>query len=602
MSSTFPQKIVIGDYGKDDNNFISTYSVSDFSGGMGLWKYENTNDPSQYNYYWDGQNIDTLNGTLTLGPLATSIGSPVSTSNFIHSLGLFDGNLVVSAITSAYAHNGTSWGSGVSLGTTAMQIKNFKGRMFFVRRSGYSYQTTAGGAATNVGDPDAICVEVWDGNIWALDTSFQLWKSDTGDSGDWGAGLASLPISTVGHGVGGEVVGAKLVVFDSEAGEILYALTTAGRAYAYDAVNDKWIEQKLSFPAWRVTQSGFNQYPDIIGTIYGDDMIYRTGNFGVYKINYDGRLVVDDISLGYKFGVPTNYNNWFESFTANNHWTFATFAGNLVTNGEWAVLVFNGKGWHPIRNSESSTQSITASRPIVVGGLSSTIIERLYFVEHDDGNGYHVRWINTDALRQHPLTNTTRTYCTAGNIELPYFAGGYEAQQKTALKIRVKLLGAGTTETVQVAYRLDGSTGAYTNLGSAVNSDTETTIYFGTNSEGLAFKSIQFKLSLVRGATTTSAPKLEYFHLDFIRNPEVLRGFNVTIDCTSEIGGETVSEQVDRLWAIIGTSTLGTFSYRDDAGNTRSYLVKAMVPQGMEETAHDERGVYRLFLVELSNP
>ena len=169
----------------------------------------------------------------------------------------------------------------------------------------------------------------------------------------------------------------------------------------------------------------------------------------------------------------------------------------------------------------------------------------------------------------------------------------------------MKLLGAASTETVQVAYRIDGSTGTYTNIGSVVNSNSETIIYFGSNQEGLAFKSIQFRLSFVRGGTITLAPKLEYFAMDYIRIPETQRGFLVTVDCSEEINNRSPGDQINDLWTAIETNTLGTFCYRDTSSDPnaseRAYLVKVLRPEGIESSGLDENGKYTFYLVELND-
>ena len=88
--------------------------------------------------------------------------------------------------------------------------------------------------------------------------------------------------------------------------------------------------------------------------------------------------------------------------------------------------------------------------------------------------------------------------------------------------------------------------------------------------------------------------------LDFLKNVQVLRGFVCTLDMTQTVAGREPAAQRTDIWTAISTNTLGTFSYRDDAGNTRSYLVRVMRPSGSELTGTDERSEYTVYMSEFN--
>jgi hypothetical protein len=302
--------------------------------------------------------------------------------------------------------------------------------------------------------------------------------------------------------------------------------------------------------------------------------------------------------------VLGGYGGQIQYLKADNDYLYAGIYAEDSTDTIVYVLAYNGQGWHMVMQT-TVVAAIGGMYPLFI--TDSVNGRRLYARYDPTTSGRSLAAMSLSPASENPVFSTTRQYAEAGQVDLPYFDGAYEAQQKVALKVRIKVAGATATELVQIAYRIDGSTGSFTSLGSPISATTEQTIYFGSSSEGLAFKSIQFRFTLVRtnavpATDKLKSPKIEYFAMDFMRLPEVLKGFQVVIDCNEEVRGKTPGEQINNLWTAISSSTLGTFAYKDDAGNTRSYLVKALRPTGSEATAHDDRGTYSLFLAELNNP
>lgn len=591
MSTVFPPKIVSGtDIGPNDNPTMSTQEWTDLRGGMGLWKWRG---PEDNNRYFAGDNIDCLfPKAITLGPLVTKTNAPVNTS--IRSIGELNGTLViVQGGGQVYNFDGTSFSALIdTLPTTSVSNARFNSRLFHsLGSSGYSFQAAPDAVATDVATPTAQTFTVWDGKIYTLDTSLILYSSTTGSAASWTT-LATIPLPNNPSLI------VQLVTYDDADGNpVIWALTSLG-PWLYDAVNNKWMQARFDYPYYAIG----NNHQFYFGAKYRESLFNRAGDLEVYKLTMsDGLLNIKPVFVDSPDMVSADYDGGLGSFTSTNEFLFATIGSTSLAGGntKWGMLLYNG-GWHPIYLNANTSGSVNTPESAYITS-SSNHPYRLYFHMDAGADPSSLAYIKLGELRKSPLSGVTKNYSSSGTLELPCFGGGYESQSKTARQVRIKLAGASSTETVQIAYRLNGSTGAYTNLGSAVTANTEQTLKFGTNSVGLSFKSIQLKLTFVRGGTTTAAPKLEYTALDYIRLPEVLRGFLVNIDCSALVGGNTPRQQVDNLWTAIETDTFGTFAFRDDSAtgsnNTRSYLVKVTRPEGMEDTGLTEGGVYKLLLI-----
>ena len=590
LSTTPPPKVKIGgDYGKDDQPTISTYSVHDLTGGMGLWEYQNEADLNRF-YYSEGMNTLYVRQT-TLGPLLTEVSKPAAADAVAPVFGQLTDVLMVSypggGSAKYYSFDGTSFSALLDTDNLAARPTVYNNRIFWPRRfgagSGYGYQTSTSSVVTNVATPEIMSFTVWDGKLYGLDTSFVLYSSTSGDAASW---TTLATISDVGEAA---VTGySTLMSFDDADGSTtVWALTPRG-PWSYDAAANKWFRQKFQFHK-KVSASFI---ASSLGTTWRGKLYEVCGTREIYELDMNGgQLTVRDVSLDRPSGFPNNPTIW--SMASTNDLLFVGAFTSVSGTDRTGIFAYNGKGWHQIQTSTGTTGDPNFSIMPFDDGTNY----RLYTGSAaTDGSLAH---FNLDNLALAPNLGT-QTFAASGMVILPIFNGGYASQRKTAIQCRLKLLGASAGVTVQIAYRLNGSIGSFTDLGSAVSATTEQTIKFGTSSVGTAFKSIQFRLTFVTNSSS-SAPKMEYFAMDYIVVAETLRGFIITLDCRKAWGQRTSRQLIDNLWTAIDTDTLGTFAWRDDStvgsSNTRSYLVKVMRPEGLEMTGRDEAGVYKLMLI-----
>ena len=610
MSSQFPGKVVIGDYGLNDNPIISTYNVVDLRGGMGMWRYPSTAGViSDTDRYWTAQNFNPMfsNG-MTLGPKVTTIGSVTADTSKYNVLFIdtrketSSGYICFIGGTTLHYKATTAAGAFSTVANILAGSKPIgdvvvhKGRLVVPtdHSTNMLYQDS-GIAATNVWSAlttsgvGAVSYVSWDDQIYWIDRTGLIKKASTLPTGP------PVSVGTINN-TSSDYISYKLLVFDDTNNDsTIWCITDEG-AWIYDASVAKFIPSKIKLMPrksryWANTATEGQDAPD---TAVGDKLYIVRNSLNMISVTTsNGGILLEDISAD-KFGAPSNMLTEIYAIDAWERDEFFAITGQSSVGNNTNVLYYSGRGWH-----QFFTGTATVSHSLITGIVNTGSVRQAVCMFYDNGS---IKYFVLDDLRENPLFSTTRTYATSGNVELPIFDAGYEAQNKIALKLRIKLSHASATETVQVSYRTNVSTSgdSYTNLGSAITANTEQILYFGTNSQGLEFKNIQLKLTLA-SAGSTSAPIIEYISMDFMRLPEVLRGFTVTLDTGSE-GSFTDSELNEKIWSLVNTNNLLSFTYHDNTGTERSYLVKPLSPDGIEYAGNREGGAYTLYLVELNNP
>ena len=617
MSSQFPGKIVIGDYGLNDNPIISTYNIVDLRGGMGMWRYPSQAGViSDTDRYWNAQNFNpAFPSAMTLGPKANTLVSTVAQTNNKGSL------FIDSRSSSAYigwVNSGTAYYKTDLLGSTwsgtagtftagtyeVGKVVSFQGTLIIPTTDTANIWGWAGAisvsptslvalpaSATSAGF-NYCSYSVLDNRLYGIREDGAVVSYPAGFS--TATILGTLDIPNYGY------PGFKLVVFDdSNSDNTLWVIGSNG-AWIYDVASTTFIRSKINLMPrkqryYQETSVGW-ETPDAVA---GDRLLLVRNNLGLLSVqSNNGAIVLEDISLD-KNGISSSNITEIYAIDSWERDEFFAWTGKTNTSSNDANLLWNnGRGFHPLYTGVSNAKQSPHSMATGVMNNGTGVFKAVCaFVDNTV-----LKYVVLDDLRENPLFSTTRTYATSGYVELPIFDAGYEAQNKMALKMRIKCSHASATETVQVSYRTNVSSASdsYTNLGSAITANTEQILYFGTNSQGLEFKNIQFKFTLA-SAGSTLAPIIEYISVDFMRLPEVLRGFTVTLDTSSE-GSLTEAELNEKIWSLVTTNNLLSFTYKDNTSTERSFLVKPLSPDGVEHSGNREGGQYTLYLVELNNP
>ena len=651
LASLYPSKVVIGDTSKDSQLRSSVIAWSDWRGGIGIDRMESGGDVNRA--WWSDCQLRYKNH-LVLGNLANQ------TDTIGHGLAKAGGGTGIAAInehgdkiyavwndsagnnSKLYVYNNTSdyWWDGRSedavigahasdTGLEGIEIQvtdslsytdtsNVTWLIFAhydSTGSTWSFARYPSYDGTNNGvwdKPDTNkatkYLASWDNRLWGISHGGQLWYALT-ISDDDGTAVddAKLPLPD------GYVTGL-FVARDASGEPILYAATKKG-LFAHDAANSRFVKTEVEFP--------FHPHGGK-GTERWRDSIYFPSGLGLYRyVNGANSAVLTVVGPDRDDGLPES-NRGTIMLTEGTHNELlvgvdATTAPNITSSDsvpyQWRGAGMSGHG-SPVIDSGAGYSSIlgynelgweakwvadTAGRRIDAMHVSNAYSDvnenyRLWFGFND--NVYYMK-LPVDIIN--PSRVTEFEYRESGTHETPWFNAGQSEVDKLALKLKVEVQDASSTETVIVQYATDYSE-SYTSLGT-ITSDGITTYAFGSNA-GTEFRAIKFKLTLARTTNTSTAnykkktPDVVSLTLEWRKKLESKWGHQIQLDLNSEYKSKSPKDLRSALLSAIESTSLVEFTFRDDSGGTRNYYVDITSATGLEYTGYDERGTTTINLVE----
>ena len=651
LASLYPSKVVIGDTSKDSQLRSSVIAWSDWRGGIGIDRMESGGDVNRA--WWSDCQLRYKNH-LVLGNLANQ------TDTIGHGLAKAGGGTGIAAInehgdkiyavwndsagnnSKLYVYNNTSdyWWDGRSedavigahasdTGLEGIEIQvtdslsytdtsNVTWLIFAhydSTGSTWSFARYPSYDGTNNGvwdKPDTNkatkYLASWDNRLWGISHGGQLWYALT-ISDDDGTAVddAKLPLPD------GYVTGL-FVARDASGEPILYAATKKG-LFAHDAANSRFVKTEVEFP--------FHPHGGK-GTERWRDSIYFPSGLGLYRyVNGANSAVLTVVGPDRDDGLPES-NRGTIMLTEGTHNELlvgvdATTAPNITSSDsvpyQWRGAGMSGHG-SPVIDSGAGYSSIlgynelgweakwvadTAGRRIDAMHVSNAYSDvnenyRLWFGFND--NVYYMK-LPVDIIN--PSRVTEFEYRESGSHETPWFNAGQSEVDKLALKLKVEVQDASSTETVIVQYATDYSE-SYTSLGT-ITSDGITTYAFGSNA-GTEFRAIKFKLTLARTTNTSTAnykkktPDVVSLTLEWRKKLESKWGHQIQLDLNSEYKSKSPKDLRSALLSAIESTSLVEFTFRDDSGGTRNYYVDITSATGLEYTGYDERGTTTINLVE----
>ena len=612
LASIYPSKVVIGDTTRDSQVRTSVIAWSDWRGGIGVDRMESGGDVNRA--WWSTCQLRYKNHLILPGldnDAAANASSTSLTGPTIGAIGELSGEIYVawngsvSEAAKIYKYNNTSDAWGSALATPADRVtdtvtwRTLADETFIVfahydaNGSGY---TRFDGSTWTSDATDTQYVAAWDDRLWGISYGGQLWYSIVAGTE---VNDAKLPLPA------GSVTG--LFVARDAAGEpILYAATKKG-LFAHDAANARFIQTELTLP---------NHPFAGMGTIRWRDSIYMPAGLGVYRyINQAGGAVLTITGPDRDDGLPTDKRGTIKYMSGSHNELFAgldsatapniassssipfqwqSHQGSNVIDGDSgysSIMGYNDLGWETKWLASSAGKSL---QHILVSDAYDEY--RLWW-----GFDGEIKFMKIPSDIINPSFVSEFEYKASGTHETPWFNAGQSEVDKLALKLKVEVQDASSTETVAVEYATD-YTESYTSLGT-ITSDGITTYTFGS-SAGTAFRAIKFKLSLVRTTDTDTAnykkktPDVVSLTLEWRKKLEAKWGHQVQIDLSNEYKGNTSKELRSALLSAIESTTLVEFTFRDDAGGTRNFYVDVNSATGLEYSGYDERGVSTLNLVE----
>ena len=623
LASIYPSKVVLGDTTKDSQLRASVAAWGDFRGGIGAEEVVSIEDPLN-RAWWSELNL-RHQGHLVMAPLTSYaaedttaiIGTIVEFKNEIYATA----NSGSSTTLHKYDEVTSTWGSNLqtmdadatdsialSLGTTD----------YMIIATGSSYYYSTDGSSINSDTTNVKYLADWDDRLWGIDADGQLWWANAIGTE---VNDALLPLWA-----GNDAV-ADLFVASSGTGEpILYAATRRG-LWAHDAQNSRFVQTELSLPFH--PQAGE-------GCVRWRDSIYYPAGLGVYRYTPGASTTfVTAMGPDRDDGVPKLYKGSITGLIGSQNDLFAMVDGSappaeqptvlgtdssigdspaVEGTGYSSIMAWNEQGWE-VRWVTDNAQNNQMPAGLVSNAYSSPTAKK--------ATKYRLYWAELRTLRyqqlpvavENPRQLGTFSYAAKGTHITPWFSAGQAEVEKLALRLKVEVESASSSETVACYYALDGddSDSAWVLLTDTHTSDSTfsassdkitgsgiTTFLFGGVSAptGTAFRSIRFKLIFARGSDLSKSPDVRSTTLEFRKKLPAKWGHSVTVDLQQPYGGRSTNELRAALVDAAEATSLVEFTFRDDGSNERNYYVDVSAVEGLEFTGHNESGTTKVLLVE----
>ena len=627
LASIYPSKVVLGDTTKDSQLRASVAAWTDFRGGIGAEEVVAVDEPLN-RAWWSNLNLRNQ-GHLVMAPLTED-----ATETFDNVMGIlveFEDAIYGTAnngsSTELYKFNdgANNWGSNLQTldanATDAIAI-NLGGTDYMIIATTSSYWHTSDASSFTQDTVNTKYVAEWDDRLWGIDAAGQLWWSHTIGTE---VNDAKLPLG------GGSDEVADLFVAPSGTGEpILYGATRTG-LWAHDADNSRFIQTELSLPFH--PQAGE-------GCVRWRDSIYYPAGLGVYRYTPSASTAfVTAMGPDRDDGVPTAYRGFITGLIPTHNDLLAMVDGSappaelpaiwggygqlgdshaVEGTGYSSLLAWNEQGWEvkwvsSVTDNNQMRAGIVANAYAGTGAKKSTKY-RVYWGENET-----LHFMQLPVAVENPRQRTTFEYAASGEHITPWFSANQSEVEKLALRLKVEVENASSTEYVVCSYALDGNdadsawvrltdshttdstfTGSSADPINSISGSGITAFLFGGVSApaGTAFRSIRFKFELARGNDRAKSPDIRSITLEFRKKLPAKWGHSVTVDLQHPYGGRSTNELRAALVAATEASSLVEFTFRDDGSNERNYYVDVSAVEGLEFTGHNESGTTKILLVE----
>ena len=595
-----PAKVVIGDITSEAGP-LSVIRWSSARGGIGKKDHEDSSDVERT---WYGTSHLRVTGHCTLPDRpTTTAASGVTGVIKVGAIGELNSTIHAAFGTSIRSYGSPdTWGSNLqtisAVATDAVTCR-LAGTVYLIFTNNTNYYYTSNGSSYTTVATAAKYLACWNDRLWGIDSTGQLrWTFSPG--GTW-VDDAALPLPNdyvqdlfIGRNVAGV--------------HILYASTKVG-LFAHDFGNSRFVRTELDLP-----------FHDDAGKAERfRDSTYISAGLGVYKYAVGGSgAVITTVGPDRDQGLPAtrrgkivqmvkSHNDLIAlvdntSIVAADTDTFVTsgmasHGGTVmsIATGRSLVLGWNELGWQVLWESGDDEQSIDSA---IVSNAHGEY--RLWWAQNER---VHYIALPVDVLN--PSEIADREYADSSRDELPWFDGGQAEVDKLAVRIKVEVQGASSTETVTPYYGVDYDDSTWTALGEITSNGIHTytlpnaTAGTTTDATGTEFRAIRLRRDMANGSDNTLSPDVRSMTLEYRKKLPIRLTFSVELDLYSNANGQTPLEQRASLLSATESNKAIEVTFRDDTGDTRNYFCDVAQVSGLEETGHDERGITRVTLVQL---
>lgn len=618
-TNVYPAKIVIGDTNKDSRTNVSSLSLTDFRGGIGLNRYEGAADVTRA---WFATTQLRYLGNIVLPPLATETAESGKTGIFtVPVLADLLGVVYATFGRDVYAYTplADSWGAKVKTlagnPVSAITIRlNGTSYLIISYTSGYAY--TSDGSSWSESTKDVKYFAAWDDRLWGIDNTGQMWYAlSPGTEFD----EAQLPLED-GNAT------ALLTGFPGGGSQAIVFVATKVGLFAHDVDQAKFVQTGL---ALSVHPSGG------LGSVRWRDNIYYPAGLSIFRyVAGQAGAVVSVIGPDRDDGLPADKRGTITKLLPTTNELIAlvdssttiasrtSFSGHAM--GEWgsggqgdvASHLGGAVGFNMIIGHNEIGWEVKWLSTSTASGIQSALVSDAYgkYRLWWSSSG-RVWWMTLPDNILNPNEVTTFQYGPEGVLETPWFDAGQQDVSKLAMKMKAELLDMSATETIVLSYGLNLNS-SWTVMDDAWNVDaaattglltadgkTEFTFPSIATPEGLPFKFIRFKVELARGSgSTLVSPKLRSLVLEWRKKLDPTKGFQFTVLLTETVNRLTPKAMRAALETALDSEEKVNFTFRnDDSGDDgRRLYVDVVSATGLEQTGNDETGESLVTVLEPS--
>ena len=610
LVSTDALKIVTADHTRDSHPRLSVQSWENWQLGVGIDKFSGEN-PAHRRRAWDSDLQLRFDGHLVLPGLATLTAAGVAAE-----VGVISeyNNIIYAAYGTdlrSYSDTTDVWTNVRTLaGEATDEVNNVRLNstvyMVIAQTTDYDYYDGSSFARSTT---DTKYLAFWDERLWGISENGQLWWAFTP-----GTEVNDAQLQLENGAITGMFVG-----YDRQGNDIIYVSTTRG-LFAHDLGNRKFVETRLRLPFHPGNGKG--------ATTWRDSM-YISAGLAVNKYDIDSsRATVDQMGPDRDDGLPTDRRGSIRQLVPSHNELLAVIDATAIAS---AGELFLGS-----QQSSSNSAALDPNQGFShIMGWDQLGWERKWLSEDDTAgiswlhvsdayNEYRMWWAQNQRVYHmqipqniiNPVYVTSLPYAASGGHETPDFTGWQSEVNKLAVRLRVEVSGTSSTETITMAFALNGSS-TFTTMTSdhssevsssgTITSDGVVTYYFSGAStpQGTEFRSIRFKASLARGTNTTLTPDILRIDFEWRKKLPALWGHQMTVDLSQEVSGQSREKMFENLRIAAENNVLSRFTFRnrdaDDADNSNPwvYYVDVIGFEAVESTGNVWAGDFNLVVAEV---
>ena len=602
LASRLAPKYVIGDITKDSHERESVWAPT-FHGGIGKFRVQ----PGEMSNRAWWSTLPLRYDRIGLPQLATlTAASGVTGSYTVGAIGELASEIYACFGTAIRKYNNTtdSWGAtlatlpAVATDSITFRLNNVV-YLAFATTGGYTY--TSDGTTWTDDTRDALYLAYWDNKLWGIDnTGLLWWSSQIGSESD--DAQLQLPNGSVTDLFVGRNATDVLV---------LHAATQVGLFVRDDSNITQWLYSDLELPFHPDNGKGARRWRDA--------MYIPSGN-GVYRYKAASErtdAVITIMGPDRDDGLPSDKRGVIRQLIGTHNDLIAILDGTTAP-GALTTFITRGVGTHHgvVIDPDVGFSSIIGwnEQAWDVKWLGGTAEQAISWAHVSNAySTYRLWWAHNQRVYfmpiqrdiVNPLESTTLTFSAATEeLITPWLDIGQDADG-LAVSIKIETFTTTSTETLTLDYALNYSSTytAFTGGTITTNGVTEFVFPNSTTPAGTAFRSIRFRIRLVRGSTTTLTPRFLPPTFLYRKKLPPKYGFSVELDLTQTYKNNTPQQMRDALRTALESNPFVEFSYHNDTGTDygatdRRFYVDVVDATNLEETGDSDSGISTVVMVE----